>query len=198
VAKEFNLPIIAESDLASLKQLSAKDLMAKFKIGPLKLTRLIYTVNKNLSKEAVNLVFFPGMKTVLIKLAKQHQLGILTSNNKENVEIFLKKQNCDDLFDFIYAGKNIFGKDKIFSALIKKHKLNKVDILYFGDEVRDIEACQKVGVKVAAVTWGFNAPELLKAKKPNYLLNSPEEIVNFTLVNEPSSIVSKARNSWTH
>lgn len=177
VAKQFKLPEIQEQDLHTLKQLSARDLAKKYKIGPLKLTRIILTVNKNLSQEMAKLEFFPELKTALKKLAKKYQLGILTSNNEENVAAFLEKQNCTELFDFIYTSKNIFSKDKTFQALIKKHRLDKKDILYFGDEVRDIEACQKIGVKIAAVSWGFNAAALLKAKNPDYLLQSPRQIL---------------------
>lgn len=177
VAEDFGLPIINLKDIAKLKQMSAGDLVRQHKIGPIKLTKLIYTINKNLSKETANLAFFPELKAVLRKLAKNYKLGILTSNNEENVAAFLKKQNCSDLFDFIYASKSIFGKDQTFKALIKKHQLSKNEILYFGDEVRDIEACQKIGVKIASVTWGFNAAALLKEKNPDYLLNFPEQIL---------------------
>ncbi len=176
VAKDFSLPLIKKLDLAELRQLSMRELADKYKIGPLKLAKIVLTVNKNLHQEFVNLEFFPKMKSILRELSKNYQLGILTSNNLENIEAFLAKQNFTDVFDFVYASKSLFGKDKTFKALIKKHKLNKAEILYFGDEARDIEACQKVGVKVAAVTWGFNSPELLKSKNPDFIFSSPEKI----------------------
>lgn len=176
VGADFGLPKIDRNNLQEMKQSSVKDLMKKYGIGPLKLAKLIFTVNKNIRQEIAEVEFFPKIKTLLIELSKKYQLGILTSNHVENVEDFLKKQDFEGVFDFVYASKNLFGKDKILSNLLKKHHLNKEEVLYFGDEVRDIEACKKIKVKVAAVTWGFNEKALLITKKTDYLFSSPDEI----------------------
>lgn len=178
VGSEFGLPKIDSNNLQEIKQSSIKDLMKRYKIGPLKLAKLIFTVNKNIAQEVANLEFFPKIKTLLRKLSSEYQLGILTSNHLENVEAFLQKQNCADLFNFVYCSKNLFGKDKVFQSLIKKYKINKKDILYFGDEVRDIEACQKMQIEMVAVTWGFNEKEFLLSKHPDHLISSPDQIAD--------------------
>jgi phosphoglycolate phosphatase-like HAD superfamily hydrolase len=46
--------------------------------------------------------------------------------------------------------------------VLREQSLQPADILYVGDEVRDVEACQKVGVKIIAVTWGLNSQEALE------------------------------------
>lgn len=176
VGADFGLPKIDRHNLQEMKQSSVQDLMKKYGIGPLKLAKLIFTVNKNIRQEIAAVNFFPKIKPLLVKLSKKYQLGILTSNHIENVEDFLKKQDFEGIFDFVYASKNLFGKDKVLSSLLKKYRLNKEEVLYFGDEVRDIEACQKMQVKIVAVTWGFNEKSLLVSKKPDYLFSSPDEI----------------------
>ncbi|AKM81321.1 MAG: Phosphoglycolate phosphatase [Candidatus Pacebacteria bacterium GW2011_GWF2_38_9] len=181
VGADFGLPKIDSNNLQEMKQSSIKDLMKRYKIGPLKLAKLMLTVNKNIASEITNLEFFPNIKELLLELAKKYQLGILTSNHVENVEAFLKKQQFENIFDFVYASKNLFGKDKILNSLLKKYRLNKEEVLYFGDEVRDIEACQKMQIKIAAVTWGFNEKSLLASKKPSYLFSSPDEIVDLLI-----------------
>lgn len=176
VGADFGLPKIDRNNFQEMKQSSVQDLMEKYGIGPLKLAKLIFTVNKNIRQEIAEVNFFPKIKPLLVKLSKKYQLGILTSNHIENVEDFLKKQDFEGVFDFVYASKNLFGKDKVLSSLLKKYHLNKEEVLYFGDEVRDIEACHKMQVKIAAVTWGFNGKNLLASKKPDYLFSSPDEI----------------------
>jgi HAD superfamily hydrolase (TIGR01549 family) len=176
IGTDFGLPQINSSNLQEMKQASIQDSMKKYGIGPLKLAKLIAAVNKDIKQEIATVEFFPKMKPLLVKLAKKYQLGILTSNNVENVNDFLKKQQFENVFDFVYASKNLFGKDKVLSGLLKKYRLNKEEVLYFGDEVRDIEACQKMPIKIAAVTWGFNEKSLLASKKPSYLFSSPDEI----------------------
>ena len=59
---------------------------------------------------------------------------------------------------------------------MEKHNLKPQEIIYVGDEVRDIQACKKIGVKIIAVSWGYNSKEILDREKPDYLVNKPIEI----------------------
>ena len=104
-------------------------------------------------------------------------MGIITSNSKKNVEKFLKKHNLNDIFDFIDSSTRILGKSYQIKSIIKKHRLDKDSVLYIGDETRDIEATKKVGIKVAAVTWGFNSSERLSQFSPDYLIDEPEQLI---------------------
>lgn len=42
-----------------------------------------------------------------------------------------------------------------------------------GDEHRDIVACKKAGIKVIWVGWGFDAEEVVKAAKPDFMVYEP-------------------------
>lgn len=181
VGVDFGLPRIDKNNLQEMKQSSIRDLMKKYGLSSVKLAKLVFTVNKNVRQEIATVDFFPKIKPLLVNLSKKYQLGILTSNHLENVEDFLRNQKFEEVFDFVYASKNLFGKDKVLGGLLKKYHLNKEEVLYFGDEVRDIEACQKMQIKIAAVTWGFNAQELLASKKPDYLFSSPQEIADLLI-----------------
>lgn len=181
VGADFGLPKINLTNLQEMKHSSIRDLMKKYGLSSVKLTKLLFMVNRNVRREVAAVKFFPKIKSLLIKLSKRYQLGILTSNHVENVEDFLKEQDFEGIFDFIYASNDLFGKDKVLKNLIKKYHLKKQEVLYFGDEVRDIEACQKMQIKIAAVTWGFNGQELLAFKNPDYLFSSPDEIANLLI-----------------
>ena len=50
-------------------------------------------------------------------------------------------------------------------------------MLYVGDEVRDVEAAEKAGVAVAAVTWGFHSGSLLQSHSPDHLVTDPRQLV---------------------
>ena len=45
-----------------------------------------------------------------------------------------------------------------------------------GDELRDVEACKKVGMDMIAVGWGLNAPEALTAAGAN-VAATPEALL---------------------
>jgi len=70
----------------------------------------------------------------------------------------------------------LFGKGKALKRILRAEKLERADVLYVGDEVRDIEAAQRAGVKCAAVTWGFHAADLLRTANPDFVLETPGEL----------------------
>ena len=45
-----------------------------------------------------------------------------------------------------------------------------------GDEVRDIEAARAAGIACGAVTWGYAAPEALRALGPDLVFERMEDI----------------------
>jgi len=44
------------------------------------------------------------------------------------------------------------------------------------DTARDIQRCNKYGVRVIAVTWGYDPDDILRAVKPEILVSSPREL----------------------
>ena len=96
-------------------------------------------------------------------------LGILTSNTEENVRQFLSKNELE-FFDFIRAGKSVFGKSHMINKIIKQNQTEKNNVFYVCDEVRDIEAAKKSGIKSIAVTWGYNTEDALVKEKPDFIV----------------------------
>ena len=108
------------------------------------------------------------------------QIGILTSNTQENVKQFLGKNELN-FFDFIRTGKSVFGKSHIINKIIKQRHASKSEAFYVCDEVRDIEAAKKSGIKSIAVTWGYNTKDALIKENPDFLVNSPDELRNIII-----------------
>jgi len=107
---------------------------------------------------------------------KANVVGVLTSNSTENVELFLERNGMSGYFDFIKSSTLLSGKSKSLKQIFKKINRNASEAIYVGDEVRDIEACQKVGLPIASVTWGFNACEVLEKHRPDYLIDTTEDL----------------------
>lgn len=80
---------------------------------------------------------------------------------------------------FVYSGQNIFGKDKVINRLLKEQEINKALAVYIGDETRDVEAAQKLGMKVIAVTWGFNSKKVLQTLNPDAIVEKPQDLIRW-------------------
>ena len=176
-ASEFNIKPLVDKDVEEFRGMSNIDIIKRLKIPLVKVPYMVLHAQKELNQRIDEMTLFPGIKDLILGLKGLGlRLGILTSNSRENVQKFLRAQALD-VFDFIHAEQNFFGKNWALLHLLKKHGLKRDEVLYVGDEVRDIEACQKVGVPVVAVSWGFHRRHLLAAKKPTYLVDAASEIL---------------------
>jgi phosphoglycolate phosphatase len=107
-------------------------------------------------------------------------LSVLSSNSVENIASFLRPNDMA-LFDHIFSSNNLFGKDRSIKRFLRQFSVEKGELLYVGDELRDIEACKLAGVKIVAVTWGFDPTPLLRSGAPNFLANSPDDVLKTVL-----------------
>lgn len=113
---------------------------------------------------------------VINSLKNKYKIAIISSNAKENIENFLKNNGIK--FDYIYSGSSIFGKSRVINTFLKKEKINRKNIIYIGDEDRDIEAAHKSHIFSIAVSWGYNSEKVLIKARPDILINKPKELLN--------------------
>lgn len=177
IAHEYNLKQIEEEDRIALTTQKPKDLMKIYEVTQLKVVLLLLRIRKEMGKNLSDLKIVGDIKETLLGLKQSgFRLGILTSNSKNNVGIFLENNGMSDIIDFIYSGKNLFGKDKVMKSMLEQEKISKDEIIYVGDEMRDIEASKKVGIPVIAVSWGLNKREALESFKPDQMAHSPKDL----------------------
>jgi phosphoglycolate phosphatase len=63
--------------------------------------------------------------------------------------------------------------------MCKKHQIHHSEVIYVGDEDRDIIAAKKAKIKNIAVSWGYNSKNKLRQLNPDFLVNSPKEMVSY-------------------
>ena len=178
LSSEFGYKALKEEELLLLKKLSSREIIKLSEISIFKIPFLVRRVRSELSKEIADLSPIAGISSVLFELkSRGYTLGIVTSNNTKNVEIFLRNNKLNSLFSYIYSSTSIFGKHRIINQAIKDNKLRKADVIYVGDETRDVRSSRKSNIGIVAVTWGFNAAEILQEYNPDYLANSPQELL---------------------
>ena len=117
----------------------------------------------------------PGLLPVIKDLSKKYRLAIVSSNSEENIRDFLKRQSLEPYFDFIHSDSSLFGKDKVLRRLQKKYHIK--EMIYVGDEDRDVVAAKHIGIPVVAVTWGYNSRKLLEKKQPSAIVVHPKELL---------------------
>ncbi len=163
--------------IKELREKGLKGLTEDIKLPVYKVPFYIKKSHSIFSSEAESVKIFPGMKETLAKMKKGCKLAIVTSNSKENVDTILKKNGMGNVFDFIIAGVDVFGKAHKMKKAMKIAGVRKEEAVCVGDEVRDVEAARKAGLRIIAVSWGFNSKKLLERNKPDYFAESPDELL---------------------
>lgn len=178
LAVEFGYKLASQEDVAQLQNLTSIEIIKQSGISIFKVPFFIKKLRAELKKEIPYTKPILGMKETLIELKKHgYQLAILTSNSKENVMEFSNSNGLQEVFDFIYTGAKLFGKNKVINKFLKQENFSPEEFIYVGDETRDIEAAKKSQVRVIAVSWGFNSKEILAEQNPDFLVQQPEELL---------------------
>jgi phosphoglycolate phosphatase len=175
---QFGYQPVSAEQAAQMKHLSSRAIVEQSEVPIWKIPFLLRKATSELGKEIGDILPVSGIDEALTSLKERgYQLGILTSNSRKNVVVFLEKNSLIDLFDFIDSGTGIFRKDKAIKTVIRRHKIAANELIYVGDETRDIEAAKKSQVKAIAVGWGFNSPEVLAEHQPDFLVKTSQELV---------------------
>lgn len=174
LAKKYNFSPILPDQIEGLRGMNASDIVTHLSIPKIKLPFLLMEGRKEFKENLELIKPFPQLSHVLSLLSKKYRMGIVTSNDSVSVKKFLLK-NQMDYFDFIYSDSSLFGKGKILRDVIKEYGLNKDNVSYIGDEVRDIEAAREAEIKIISVTWGFNTKEVLRKNKPDKIVDTIKE-----------------------
>lgn len=176
--KKFTRIKLSQEDIAKeLRTISLFEIIKKYKIPKFLIPIIVFKLKRDLSKRLKFSKVFPNSQKVLESLQNQKfKIGLVTSNSKKNINYFLNTFNLIDKFDFVHTSSSLFKKDKSISKIMKKNNIKSNEVLYVGDEVRDILACQRIGVDIVAVTYGYNSKELLKKYEPTYLVDSLDDI----------------------
>ncbi len=178
IAPDYGIRQVEENELEELRHLSLKELLDHLNIPKRRVPALITRGTGMMRGNITQLQLIEGMREVLIEMRRHvHSFGILTSNATANVDLFLRTHGLREQFDFISSTSKLTGKAKHLKAIRKTFSLRPEQMLYIGDELRDVKASQKAGIPIAAVTWGFNSRASLAASAPDYLFDTPADFL---------------------
>lgn len=176
MAEKYGYRPVSQEKIKELLKMPMKKRLKELKIPVFKLPKMAVELlnNYHTYAEEVNLV--EGVGELLQKLhAAGYGLSIVSSNSVHNIKSILEL-NKINVFENIQSSKGLFAKHITIGKLISKLGIDKSEVIYIGDEQRDVEACKKIGIKVISVAWGFDPVELLKHENPDFIARNPNEI----------------------
>jgi phosphoglycolate phosphatase len=179
LAIEYGIEPVTPEKLERWRHMSSKEILSELNLPILHLPRMLRRFKAALREEVVNFPFILGMRETILELWDQdYVLGVVTSNSAETVRQFLNHQGLGHLFEFVESCPYYLGKQHVLRRLSQRHRLDLDKMIYVGDETRDIDAAKKIHVQSVAVTWGFNSPQALRDRRPDYLIDHPRELLS--------------------
>ena len=164
------------------RAMPTKQLLQQIGVTFWKLGRVVRAYQTAAADEAHTLKLFPEWPKTLRSLrACGVQLGILSSNREETIRTCLRANGVEELFAFVVGYPKLFGKAKALRRILKAHRIAREELLYVGDETRDVDAARKAKVAVVAVGWGFQAPAVLLEAKPTHFAGVPGDLIGLAV-----------------
>jgi phosphoglycolate phosphatase len=124
---------------------------------------------------------FAGLKSVLEKLSQNDYLIIISSNDDEIISDFLKRNELSDYFTSIFGTEMGISKKIKLEMALKKFKIPKGMTYFITDTIGDLKELKNFGIKTIAVTWGYHDKEKLEKARPNFIVETPDELVELLL-----------------
>ncbi|TYC88550.1 HAD hydrolase-like protein [Acetobacterium wieringae] len=179
LATKYKYSTVTMEELQHIKNLHVKEIKEIVDIPFYQFPRALRDGQKMMRKESNEIhAFAPDIHAFFTALRRETKhIGILTSNIKKTVSDFLITYDISHEIEFIMCSA-LMSKSKKIKKVLRKHDIKPSEMLYIGDEVRDIEACHKVGVDVAAVNWGYNTPLALEKCKPTFMIDNIWKVID--------------------
>jgi phosphoglycolate phosphatase-like HAD superfamily hydrolase len=178
IAPEFGYRPVRADEIDTLRGWPYRKIVDHLGVAWHKLPGIASRIRNELAEDLERLEIVEGLPQVLSELrARGLELGILTSNTRENVQRFLSARSIED-FASIDTSSSLWGKHRRLKWLLKRHRRSIDEVAYVGDEVRDIQATQELGMRMVAVTWGYSSKALLASHAPTHLIEHPRELLD--------------------
>ena len=179
LAPSYGFDPISREFAESLRGYGAREVIARVGVKPRVLPQLHLEIRRLLKDRIAMVNPFNGIPDAIANLAGGSvRLGVLTSNSADNVRSFLDRTGLLPHFQFVIGASSLFGKARHLRKIISTELAGVPvsEIAYIGDEVRDIQAAQKAGLRSIAVSWGLNTRDALAATNPHHIVDSPHEL----------------------
>ena len=177
VSDRYGIRRVDERELDMFREMNPIEIMKYLNVNPLRVPAMATYVRKRMAHEIDEITLVPGMADVLRALAAAGVgLAVVSSNARANVRKVLGPE-LSGLMAAFETGVALFGKPQKLRHVLSLRGMAPEDAMYFGDEIRDVEAALAVGMASGAVSWGYNSGASLAAHGATVVFRAPEEIV---------------------
>ena len=170
-AEAFGFLKVTPAAVEQLHAFGMKEMLRAIEVPLDRLSAIEEHMRHRGSENIAALRLFEGVPEVLTALRLRGAKLAVVSSNAESVVRTVLGPTLAGYMDGFGCSAPAFGKEAKLLETITRFGVEASRAIYVGDEVRDIEAAQAVGMASAAVAWGFMAPNALERLKPSMIID---------------------------
>ena len=106
------------------------------------------------------------IQKLVLDLAPQYILTVVSSSTSSFIEKFLEKENIRQCFSDILGSDVDYSKVKKINNLLRDYSINPTDAVYITDTIGDIKEANECNVRSIGVTWGAHDRDTLEKAAP--------------------------------
>ena len=121
----------------------------------------------------------PGVRRVLQAVSRQHELGLVTSGDRDRVVRQLREFRLTRIFSArVCSGDTLMKKPHPapLRLALRQMELEAACCVYVGDAPQDVEMARRAGMRAIGVLGPFPTERRLRAARPEFLIDSLEEL----------------------
>ncbi len=178
IGPAFGCSRLTREEMQRLRGLHVREVIRVFGVPLYRVPQLAARMRRAMRADLMETPPVEGIAELLEALSgRGYRLGVLSSNAGSSVRQYLERYGLQG-FDFVVAGTGLFDKASALRKLLRREGLQPRELLYVGDELRDLEAAHAAGACFAAVGWGYTSLERLAAATPDYVLEHPTDLLD--------------------
>jgi phosphoglycolate phosphatase len=158
---------------------STEKVISYLKLGPWKVLYYLFWGRRQMWLRRKEIELHPWSVDLLNAARKlAERLYVLSTNSPGFIVSILETSKALQFTDAVIGNASLLTKQFKIKRLITRNRLNTNRTFLIGDETRDIEAAKRAGIKSIAVGWGYHSMKLLQAYRPDFAVETPEELIN--------------------
>jgi phosphoglycolate phosphatase len=178
LAEKFNAIPLDPSELEQYKDYPPRKIMKMHNVPLWKLPAILKFTRSRMRSHGGSIHRFDGVDSLLPALKERNiKLAMLTTNTCETVRRVLGDE-LYELFHIFEDRVSLFGKSAALKRIARRSGLEKSEMLAIGDEIRDIDAANRVNIPFGAVSWGFTSLDAMKSRQPAHVFTEMHQILD--------------------
>lgn len=177
IAAKYHFKQVDPSEYETMRGLDARSVLKYLGVPLWKIPLIAGHMRKLMGHDIHNIALFEGVEHLLRRLSQMGAtLAVVSSNSTENIRHVLGAE-LSALITHFECGVSVFGKEMKLRKILRQSGIPRSEAIYIGDEIRDHQAAQDLGIAFGGASWGYTTPEALQAHAPGDVFTRVEDII---------------------